>query len=389
MKSIGWIVGVAAFVGVLGALQVDRIWHRPSDRDPSFQLVAPNLTNVAYEAPSGPADFREAAKKVVPSVVSVDRYQQVRTGFFFRDDDQPAQVEQTATGSGVIVSDTGYIVTNNHVVAGAVDVRVRTSDHHVYEAKVLGTDPRSDLAVLKINATGLKPIEMGDSDTLQVGQWVVAAGNPLGFDDTISVGVVSSLKRSLPVENGELSNAIQTDAAINPGNSGGALTDANGRLVGINSAIASSTGQSVGIGFAIPVNRVREVFNDIQKYGYVRYPDLGVRFDRQYDGYLGDQNVRDQLADITQSNNVPSSGVIVKSSPRSQEPSVVPGSSAQKEGIQEWDVILAVNDVEVNDSQSILRMLTPMKSGQKVRLRVWSHGNVKTVNVVLDTGRGD
>ncbi len=390
MKGIGWIVGIAAFVGALGALELDRALHRtPSMAESNFRLEPPRLTGVAFESPAGPVDFRDAAKKIVPSVVSVDRFQQVSRGFFFSDEDQPEQVTQTATGSGVIVSESGYIITNNHVVAGAVAVRVRTNDHHVYDAKVLGTDPRSDLAVLKISATGLKPIEMGDSDALEVGQWVIAAGNPLGFDDTVSVGVVSSLKRRLPVENGELINAIQTDAAINPGNSGGALTDASGRLIGINSAIASSTGQSVGIGFAIPVNRVREVFNDIQKYGYAIYPDLGLRFNRQFDGYLADYSVRQQLAELTGSDDVPNTGVIVKSAPRSQTPSVVPGSAAAKAGIREWDVILAVNDTDVNESQAISRMLETMKPGQKVRLKVWSRGKVRTETVVLDQGRGE
>jgi len=389
MKSIGWIVGIAAFVGVLGALEVDHALHPTPEHDTSFQLQAPNLTQVAFEPSTGPADFRAAAKKVVPSVVSVDRYQKVSRGFFFDEDNSSGEVTQTATGSGVIVSDTGYIVTNNHVVAGAAVVRVRTNDHHVYDAKVLGTDQRSDLAVLKISAKGLKPIDMGDSDSLEVGQWVVAAGNPLGFSESISVGVVSSLKRRLPVENGEMVNAIQTDAAINPGNSGGALTDANGRLVGINSAIASGTGQSVGIGFAIPVNRVREVFNDIIKFGYARYADLGIRFNREYDGYLADDSVRYQLSQITGSDNVPGSGVIIKASPRSESPSVVPGSSAEKAGLKEWDIVLAVNDTEVTDSQAIMRMMTSMKPGQKVRLKVWSRGNVKSLSVTLDQGRGE
>lgn len=388
MKSIGWIVGLAAFVGVFGALELDRALHRAPDRDYSFQLPPPPITRVDYEAAGSPPDFTQAARRIIPSVVSVDRYQEVSNGFFF--DESPSQVEQTATGSGVIVSNSGYIVTNNHVVANAVKVRVRTNDHHVYEAKVIGTDPRSDVAVLKIDAKDLKPIEMGNSDQLQVGQWVIAAGNPLGFDDTISVGVVSSLRRRLPEgeEGGEIINAIQTDAAINPGNSGGALTDAAGRLVGINSAIASGTGQSVGIGFAIPINRVREVFNDILRYGYARYPDLGLRFTRQYDGYLADEGIREQLADITHSQNVPDHGVIVRAEPGAGVPSVIPGSSADKQGLQEWDVVLDIDGKPVDDSTAINRMLMTMKPGQKVQVRVWSKGSVRTVTITLDEGRG-
>jgi S1-C subfamily serine protease len=391
MKSLGWVVAAAAFVGVFAALQADHYLH-PQPKDGYVAMgegPTLKLTPASYEAPIGPTDFRAAAKKVMPSVVSVDKYQQVSRGFFFDPEEQSTELQQTSTGSGVIVSPEGYIVTNNHVVAGAQMVKVRTLDSHVYDAKVLGTDPRSDLAVIKINGKDLKAIEMGDSDTLEVGQWVLAAGNPLGFDDTVSVGVVSSLKRRLPVENGELINAIQTDAAINPGNSGGALTDAGGRLVGINSAIASSTGQSVGIGFAIPVTRVREVFNDIIHLGYVRYPDLGTRFTRRFDGYLADSGVRDQLAQLTGATEVPTYGVIVKADPRSREQSVLPGSAADKVGIKQWDVILAINDQPTRDSMSVTRMLTTMKPGEKVRVKYWSRGQIKTVNMTLDQGRGD
>lgn len=384
MKSIGWIVGLAAFVGVFGALEMDRALHRAPERDYSFQLSPPPITKVDYEAAGTPSDFTQAAKKILPSVVSIDRYQQVRHGFFMN---SSTDVEQTATGSGVVASDDGYIVTNNHVVANAVKVRVRMVDGHHYEADVVGTDPRSDVAVLKIKATGLKPIEMGNSDQLQVGQWVIAAGNPLGFDDTVSVGVVSSLKRRLPVGDTEMNDAIQTDAAINPGNSGGALTDATGRLVGINSAIASGTGQSVGIGFAIPINRVRQVFNEIVKLGYAPYADLGLRFTRALDGYLSDDWGRGRLADVTGTDNVPDHGVIV-STGGSGQPSVLPGSSAEKAGIQENDVVLAINGTPVNDSLSIDRILRSMKPGQKVELTLWTRGNTKTVTISLGDGHG-
>jgi S1-C subfamily serine protease len=376
MRKSAWAIGAAAFAGVFFALQLDHFMHRESANGDLFQLEPVHGTPISMEPVSGPADFRDASQLVMPSVVSVDNFQ--RVGFF---DDTP---REAATGSGVILSKDGFIVTNNHVVAGAVAVRVRTNDHHIYNAKVLGTDPRSDLAVLKVDASNLKPIKMGDSDQIQVGQWVLAVGNPLGFDDTVSVGVVSSLKRRLPVGTGELLNAIQTDAAINPGNSGGALTDAAGRLIGINSAIASETGQSIGIGFAIPINRVREVVNDIVKYGHAKYGILGVNFDPQNDGLLADAGVRDQLAQITNSGDVPDSGVIVHAPQDYGVPSVVPGSGAERAGIGEWDVILTVNGEQATDSNAVRRILTPLKPGKTVKVRFWHRGTIKTVNVTLD-----
>jgi serine protease Do len=248
---------------------------------------------------------------------------------------------------------------------------------------VLGRDPRSDLAVLKINATGLRPVEIGDSNSLEVGQWVLAVGNPLGFDNTVSVGVVSSLKRSLPIGGGVLLDAVQTDAAINPGNSGGALTDAQGRLVGINSAIASSTGQSVGIGFAIPVNRVKEVVADIVKLGYARYAGLGIRYNPNWDSkFLSDPQVRAELAEITGAENVPSKGIIVKS-PYRGDASVEPGGPADKAGIKEWDVIVEIGGEPVTDVITLNKVLTPHKPGETVDVKFWSRGKTKTSRVTL------
>jgi serine protease Do len=283
----------------------------------------------------------------------------------------------------VVLSSDGTIVTNNHVVAGASSVKVRTPDLQTYDAKVIGRDPKSDLAVLKIDAKGLTPVETGDSSSIEVGEWVMAIGNPLGFDNTVSVGVVSSLKRSLPVGGGLLLDAIQTDAAINPGNSGGALTDAQGRLIGINSAIASPSGASVGIGFAIPINRVKEVVADILKHGHARYAGLGIRYNPNFPAtFLSDPDVRTELGQITGSQNIPKAGIIVKS-PYRQVPSVEPGSAADQAGIKEWDVILSIDGEEVNDMLSLNRVLTPKKPGQTVQVSFWSKGQTKTAKVTL------
>ncbi|ODU53739.1 hypothetical protein ABT09_01150 [bacterium SCN 57-13] len=315
----------------------------------------------------------------MPSVVSIDRFQKV-TDFFGTD----RGIQETGTGSGVILSANGVIVTNNHVVTDertgeVVDqVKVRLSDKRSFTAKVLGTDPRSDLAVIKIEAPNLQPVEMGDSGNLAVGEWVLAIGNPLGFDNTVSAGVVSSLKRDLPVGRSGLVNAIQTDAAINPGNSGGALTDANGRLVGINSAIASSTGQSVGIGFAIPVDRVKQVVNDIVKFGFAKYGGLGVSY--YPPEVLTYPRNREIIARQTgaNANDVPSTGVLIKE---------VSGA-ASKADIKPMDILLSIDGTDLEDSFTLNKLLTPKKPGDKVQVKVWSAGKVRTTSITLEEIHG-
>lgn len=361
------LAGVAVFGGVLGALQIDRFIGHPSTAKPVTQAATANdIRPVAYDAGvAQPFDFRLASKKVSPSVVSVDRYGHVQRYF----DDEGIETK-TGTGSGVILSKDGVIVTNNHVVEGADKVAVRLSDGRTLDAKVIGTDPRADLAVIRVTAQNLTPIEVGKSADVQVGQWVLAVGNPLGFDNTVSVGVVSSLKRNLPVGGSGLVDAIQTDAAINPGNSGGALTDAQGRLIGINSAIASSTGQSVGIGFSIPVDRVRRVVNDILQYGAARYAGLGVT----YAPYpLADPRVRSKIAQDLGIENLPDKGVLVMDT----------NPNATKAGLKKYDVLLEVDGTEIEGSFDLNRALTPHKPGDTVKVKIWSEGNTRTIDLPL------
>ncbi len=385
MKAKTILLGMAfttlAFGAVYGALEF-KDW-RDANRTQNVLSSAGGsgaaVRQVIDEASLPAFDFRAAAKAVTPSVVSVDRLQ--RTPRYFSDDE--GAVQQTGSGSGVVLTADGIVVTNNHVVAGASEVKVRTPGGQSYDAKVLGRDPRSDLAVLRIDVKGLKPVELGDSNSIEVGSWVLAVGNPLGFDNTVSVGVVSSLKRSLPIGGGVLLDAIQTDAAINPGNSGGALTDATGKLIGINSAIASSTGQSVGIGFAIPVNRVKEVVADIIKFGYARYAGLGIRHNPNWDSkFLADPQIRAELENITGSTDVPTKGIIVKS-PIRGDVSVEPGGAADLAGIKEWDIILEISGKPVTDVISLNKVLTPFKPGETVPVKFWSKGKTKTSQVKL------
>ncbi len=372
-KNIVAIV-MATFVGVFGALQADHFMGQHSESIPFLHSSSDaGIFNASYNGPTLPAatfDFTAAAKKVSPSVVSVDRYDDVPVGFF---GDQVAR-QESGTGSGVIISDSGYIVTNNHVVADAKRVRVRLNDNSAYDAKVLGTDPRSDLAVIQIPAKNLQPAEIGTSKNVQVGQWVLAVGNPLGFDNTVSVGVVSSMKRNLPIGDQGMVDAIQTDAAINPGNSGGALCNSQGQLIGINAAIASGNGGSVGIGFAIPVDRVKEVVSDIVKYGYAKYAGLGIGHQVNYDQALADPDFRAQVAQQANGQDVPEHGILVMST----------DNAAAQAGIRKFDVIEAVDGQAIQGSFDLNKVLIPKKPGDSVNVKFWHSGKEVTKSVVLE-----
>jgi S1-C subfamily serine protease len=380
------LVGVTIFAAVLGALRLNHYLDASANHVVAAKpmlLPSPTVESAVYSSDpaEGTLDFRAAAKKVIPSVVSVERYEQVVDFFGYSTN----QIRETASGSGVIIGADGLIVTNNHVVAdengnAVPQVKVKLNDHRTFTAKVIGTDPRADLAVLKISGDNLAPAEIGSSASLQVGQWVMAVGNPLGFDDTVTVGVVSSLKRDLPIGQRGLTNAIQTDASINPGNSGGALCDQHGKLIGINSAIASSNGGSVGIGFAIPVDRVQVVVNDIIKFGHVRYASLGVEFYPNAEGALGDERARQYIAEQTGApfQSVPSSGLIIGNA----------AGPAAKAGLGQWDILLAVDGTPVDSYFSVNRVLGEKKPFEKATVKWWSRGQTKTATVTLQESGG-
>lgn len=326
-----------------------------------------NAESTESAAPT--ADFRATAKKVLPSIVSIDAVGYRRGGFF---GDQIQEVGEQ--GSGVIISKDGYVVTNNHVVAGARNVQIHLNNGTALAATIVGTDPRSDLAVLKVQATDLVPIQIGKSTELEIGEWVIAVGNPLGFSQTLSVGVVSSLGRSLPTEGADLVGAIQTDAAINPGNSGGALCNAGGYLVGINTAIATPSRGSVGIGFAIPVDRVRRVVDDIIKFGRAKYGQLGLAF---YSGQqlLENPYVREEYKNIT-GVEPPKSGLIVRTAPST--------SPAYRAGLREYSVILSIGSQELKDKIDLTKAIADKRPGDVVQVKFFEKGTVKTVSVKLE-----
>ena len=304
--------------------------------------------------------FAPAAQKVIPSVVNVFTQQKVRTPahpaledpifrYFFGDrlDSRPREVSNL--GSGVIVSPNGYILTNHHVVEAADEIQIALANGQTLPARVVGADPETDLAVLKIDADNLPAITFAHADSLQVGDWVLAVGNPFGVGQTVTAGIVSALGRThLGINTFE--NFIQTDAAINPGNSGGALVDSAGHLVGVNSAIYSRTGGSQGIGFAIPVSIARQVMEQIIKSGSVTRGWVGIE-------------VQDMTPELAESFSLDKAeGALIAG--------VLKGGPADAGGVRPGDILLAVNGSKVSDSASLLNLIAALKPGDVTKLTV-------------------
>ncbi len=326
--------------------------------------------------------FAKVAAKVNPSVVTIFTETTVKSrgtpfnGFpqFFGNDDffnrffqapQPrGDMKQMGLGSGVIVDSKGTILTNNHVVDGADDIKVRLMDGNEYQATVKGTDPQTDLAVIEIKATNLRPLPLGDSDVARVGDWVLAIGSPLNpnLDHTVTAGIISAKGRT-GVGLTHYEDYIQTDAAINPGNSGGAMVNLRGQLIGINSAIATKTGGNMGIGFAIPVNLARKVMEDIIEKGGVERGWLGV--------YI--QNLTPELAQALKVKS--NKGVVVSQ--------VQEDSPADKAGLQREDVILKVDGKSVANSTELSTNIAATSPGNTVKLDIVRDGKERSIEVKL------
>ena len=321
--------------------------------------------------------FRAAADRALPAVVQVAVERQARTAAapqqmpeFFRffgipEDQMQQQPPQTGTGTGFIIDSAGHIITNNHVVAGADRVRVRLVDGREFTATVTGRDEATDIAVVRIQpgqGAALPVVPLGDSDSLRVGDWVLALGNPLGLDFTVTAGIVSARGRQISGRPGALEAFIQTDAAINPGNSGGPLVDLMGQVVGVNTAIAGGT-RFVGYGFAVPIDLARRVVSDLLAHGYVRRPRLGIA-------------VSDVTAVDAEAYRLPSvSGAEVNT--------VEDGSPAARAGLRIGDVIVALDGETIADATSLTTRLARRQPGDEVRLTVVREGARRDVTVRL------
>jgi serine protease Do len=349
------------FAGILfGALLVS-----------GFGLVRPGLADINLGANNPPVNldadatsfskaFIETASKVTPTIVQITVVSEASNPhndfFFFPFKDMPQ--EEKGTGSGIIISDDGYILTNNHVVENANKVTVGLSDKRTFDAKVVGTDPLTDLAVIKIDAKNLPVAYLGDSDNLKVGQWVMAIGNPLSLTSTVTAGIVSAIGRGqlgLIKNSYGVEDFIQTDAAINPGNSGGALVDLSGAVIGVNSAIAAGrTGTYIGYGFAIPINLAKSVAKDLIAHGKISRGYIGVN--------IGEvDNAMAKALGLSKPE-----GVIVQG--------LVKGGAATSADIKAGDVILKVDGKEVNEPNALQSYIAGKSAGSTVTLTIYRNG---------------
>lgn len=366
-------------------------------------FIKVNASPAIEAVPSGqPIDLTYAAEKALPAVVHIKYVQnsKVQTvdvqedpfsdffgpfGFFGNPDQgngrQKRRVQtpkKEATGSGVIISPDGYIVTNNHVVNGADELTVTLNDNREYSARIIGTDPNTDLALIKVNGKNLPTLPIGDSDNLKVGEWVLAVGNPYNLSSTVTAGIVSAKARSMGGEgsNGpQISSFIQTDAAINPGNSGGALVNAKGELVGINAMLYSQTGSYSGYGFAIPTTIMVKVVDDLKKYGTVQRAVLGIRGGDVLN-YINAQ--KDEKKDVDLGTN---EGVYVAE--------VTEGSSASAAGIVKGDVITEADGKKITKMSELQELLSKKRPGEKVTLTYLHNKSKHSKTVTLKNAQGN
>ncbi len=380
-------VALGIIIGLILAGNFDLTGRGFADGETGAQVQnsAAPLEAVNSDLESTSRAFVAIAKKVTPTVVSItsEKVVKVKDPFsnffhkdeffkrFFRSPDGGQEYKQRGLGSGVVVSPEGYILTNYHVVKEADEINVML-DKKPYQARVVGTDPATDIAVVKIDETDLPAIAFGNSDALEVGEWVLAIGSPfdLRLQHTVTSGIISAKGRTLNLS-GELTyqDFIQTDAAINPGNSGGALVNIRGELIGINTAIyAGNAGGNVGIGFAVPVNLAKQVMDDLIEHGEV------VR------GYLG-VYINTLDAELSEALEIDDNeGAVVTQ--------VVEDTPADKAGLQKYDVITEVDGQKISDSQGLTNLVASFRPGEKIRLQVIRDGKKKMLTVLLERRPG-
>jgi Do/DeqQ family serine protease len=327
----------------------------------------------SMQAPEGPVDLTYAAKQTVQAVVHVrvrstvasdDETDNPLYQFFNGNNIRQQPRKVTGFGSGVIISPDGYIVTNNHVIDGADTIQVTLNNNKLYTATVVGRDPDTDIALIKINAENLPVIKFGDSDNLKLGEWVLAVGNPFNLTSTVTAGIVSAKGRSLDLEGGyKIESFIQTDAALNMGNSGGALVNTKSELVGITSAIISPTGTYSGNSFAVPANIVKKVVSDIRQYGKVQRAMMGIKI----------QTVTSEIAEKEKLKNV--SGAYIAS--------VNPGGAAEEAGLKAKDVITKINDQDILTSSDLQATVSEHRPGEKINITYFRNGKENTSAVEL------
>ena len=408
MKTKAMLLGAVAVIG--GGLLFANNSHKPHNSvldEPAAGVVkTASLTSGltagadAKATAAQPIDFEKAAGTAVPSVVHIktttkfketagrqgqgqgqDPFGDMFGGNdlfkrFFGDGDGRGmqQPDQKASGSGVIISEDGYIVTNNHVVNGATAISVTLNNRRNYTAKVIGTDPNTDLALIKIDAKGLPVMPVGNSDDVRLGQWVLAIGYPLNLDVTVTQGIVSAKSRNIGINTraaAPVESFIQTDAAVNPGSSGGALVNTNGELIAINSAIASPTGSFAGYAYAVPSNLMKKVISDIMKYGSVQRGYLGIS--------MAPEGLdEDKKKELGINNDV--DGVFVMDTD--------PKGAAGLAGLKKGDVITKINDEAVNSDARLAELIARQKPGDKIKITYLRDGSEHNTDATLQNKLG-
>lgn len=389
-KTKTWMGAVALVLG--SSMMTAAVVNNKSGQ--TFPMPEPVVATAPAVAPSAYVDLTNAAEQAVNSVVYISVTVQGKTqrvqvqdpfedffGDFFgfgQRRQQPQQREykqpdRHGAGSGVIISQDGYIVTNNHVVGQADEITVKLNDSREFKGRIIGTDETTDLALVKIDAKGLPAIKIGNSDNLKLGQWVLAVGNPFNLTSTVTAGIVSAKARTLGANGVE--SFIQTDAAINAGNSGGALVNEQGELVGINSMIYSQTGSYAGYGFAIPTTIMNKVVADLKVYGTVQRAILGVQ-GQDVDKYIDVEKAKGntpELGTVT--------GVYIAK--------VTDGSAAEEAGLEQGDVITKIGDKEVTKMSELQEQIAQHKPGDKVNITYLRNKKTKSTSVTLRNAQGN
>ncbi|HSV88997.1 MAG TPA: Do family serine endopeptidase [Bacteroidales bacterium] len=393
MKSI-WTLVLAAIMGSLITLGIHHFVFFAEGNAANRTLDWNNtdgpparLASVLEQSPAVLPDFTVVAEMAVDAVVHIQTEQTRQASqmpdffgmpdhfrdFFFgplpRDRGQPRPI--VATGSGVIISADGYVVTNNHVIENAEKIQVTINDRRVFEAKVVGKDPTTDLALLKIEEKNLTYLSFGNSDNVRVGEWVLAIGNPFNLNSTITAGIVSARNRDINILGGEFSieSFIQTDAAVNRGNSGGALVNTRGELIGINTAIASHTGAFAGYSFAIPSNIANKVIEDLKKYGQVQRGMLGVSI-RELNSLEAQEKGMEEFR-----------GAYVEE--------VIPGGAAEEAGLKKSDLIVAINGSRVTNPTELIENVARKRPGDEVVVRYIRNGRQQEARAKLKNVFGE
>ena len=347
------------------------------------KVAEKNITSASNTNNVGSTDFVSAAKSVTPGVVHIKTIyeNQGQASPFQRRFGGRGSAPAMGSGSGVLISSDGFIATNNHVIENASQIEIILPDRRLFAAKLVGRDPNTDLALLKVDAKDLPVVELGNSDDVEIGEWVLAVGYPYSLNTTVTAGIISAkgrsigiINRSVPASapgalqgNSAIESFIQTDAAINPGNSGGALVNMNGKLIGINTAIASLTGSYAGYAFAIPVNLAQKILNDLKEFGTVKRGILGVSFPSPSaeEAYFKQQGINPGSV----------KGVFITG--------IQEGSGAARAGLKEGDIIQSIDDVQIYSSSEFSERIARHRPGDKIKLEYLRNGKTQSTSVTL------